>query len=221
MAVTQDLPTRPVSKRGISALKRVGVSALAGVLLAIPVAAVASWPLLPLVSWDIACVVLLTWVWRAIWPLDAEGTAGHAAPEDPTRATADFLILGAAVVSLVAVGFVIGRAASSKGAEQVALAGLGVASVVLSWAVVHTVHTLRYARLYYAGPDGGVDFKQDEPPQYSDFAYLSFTIGMTFQVSDTDLQSADFRRTALRHALLSFAFVAGILASTINLVANL
>ena len=99
--------------------------------------------------------------------------------------------------------------------------GLSLASVVLSWAVVHTVFTLRYARLYYWGPDGGVDFNDDAKPRYSDFAYLAFTIGMTFQVSDTALSANEIRRTTLRHALLSYLFGTGILATAINLVASL
>jgi uncharacterized membrane protein len=99
--------------------------------------------------------------------------------------------------------------------------GLGVASVVLSWALVHTLYTLRYAALYYGEPAGGIDFTSAEPPTYRDFAYLSFTIGMTFQVSDTPVQSPVMRRTVLRHALLSYLFGTGILATTINLVASL
>jgi uncharacterized membrane protein len=73
--------------------------------------------------------------------------------------------------------------------------------------------------MYYE--DGGVDFNERAPPCYTDFAYLAFTIGMTFQVSDTDLQTREFRRVALCHALLSFVFGTGILATTINLVASL
>jgi uncharacterized membrane protein len=101
--------------------------------------------------------------------------------------------------------------------------GLGAGSVVVSWLVVHTIFTLKYARPYYGGDsrEGGVDFENDVRPPYSDFAYLAFTIGMTFQVSDTDLQSAAFRRLALRHALLSYLFGAVILAATINLVAGI
>ena len=75
--------------------------------------------------------------------------------------------------------------------------------------------------LYYADDLGGVDFNQDEPPRYTDFAYLAFTLGMTFQVSDTDLKNHLVRVTALRHALLSYLFGAVILATTINLVAGL
>ena len=87
--------------------------------------------------------------------------------------------------------------------------------------MVHTVFTLRYARLYYTGTDGGVDFHQDDPPRDGDFAHLGFTIGMTFQVSDTDLTTTKVRVTALRHALLSYLFGAVILAATINLIAGL
>jgi uncharacterized membrane protein len=86
---------------------------------------------------------------------------------------------------------------------------------------VHTVFTLRYANLYYSGKAGGIDFNQPDLPTYTDFAYLAFTIGMTFQVSDTSLRSGIIRRTALRHALLSYLFGTGILATTINLVASL
>ncbi len=93
--------------------------------------------------------------------------------------------------------------------------------MVLSWAVVHTVFTLRYAHEYYAAPSGGIDFKNDAPPDYQDFAYVAFTVGMTFQVSDTDVQKRVIRRTILRHALLSYLFGAVILAVTINVVANL
>jgi uncharacterized membrane protein len=96
-----------------------------------------------------------------------------------------------------------------------------VATVALSWLVVHTTFTLRYAMLYYTGKDGGVEFNQATPPRYSDFAYLAFTIGMTFQVSDTDLRTPTIRATALRHALLAYLFGAVILGTTINLVAGL
>jgi hypothetical protein len=83
------------------------------------------------------------------------------------------------------------------------------------------IFTLAYARLYYAEPRGGVNFNEETPPDYRDFAYLSFTIGMTFQVSDTNLETKEIRRTALRHALLSYAFGAGIIATTINLIATI
>ncbi len=93
--------------------------------------------------------------------------------------------------------------------------------MVLSWAVVHTVYALRYARLYYWGTDGGADFHEDALPAFSDFAYLAFTVAMTFQVSDTELNDKEFRRAVLRHSLLSYLFGAVILALVINVVAGL
>jgi uncharacterized membrane protein len=200
---------------------QIGASLVAGLVVAVPVAAATSTGLFPLLAWDLTCAVYLAWVWFAISRCDAERTAELAVPEDPTRRAADGLVLSAAVASLVAVGFVLGSAANDKGATQVALTGLGVLSVALSWAMVHTVFTLRYARLYYTEGDGGIEFNQAEPPDYRDFAYLAFTIGMTFQVSDTDIQTTEIRATVLRHALLSYVFGAGIVASTVNLIANL
>ena len=110
------------------------------------------------------------------------------------------------------------------GATRLLVAGLGVASVSVSWFVVHTLFMLHYALLYYDERTervGGVDFNQHEPPRYTDFAYLAFTIGMTFQVSDTQLTTHPLRATALRHALLSFLFGSVILGATVNLIVSL
>jgi uncharacterized membrane protein len=156
-----------------------------------------------------------------VWHLDAAHTARQAVAEDPGRAATDMLLLTASVASLLAVGLVIVRAGNSSGAAESLQAGLSLASVVLSWSVVRTVFALRYASLYYIGPNDGVDFNQEDPPRYTDFAYMAFTIGMTFQVSDTQLTTAEVRATVLRHALLSYLFGSVILAATINLLAGL
>ncbi|MEA2358421.1 MAG: hypothetical protein QOI62_1681 [Solirubrobacteraceae bacterium] len=213
------IPTRV--DRSIPARTKVLVSIAFGLAVGVPVALLTQVRFGALVTWDAAAAFYLVWVWLTIWPLDATETSERVDRQDPTRAAADLLLLGAATVSLVAVGLVLASAAHASGVAQLLRVGLGLASVVLSWGVVHTVYTLRYAHLYYTGEDGGVDFNQREPPDYRDFAYLSFTIGMTFQVSDTDLQEREIRRTALHHALLSFLFGTGILATTINLVASL
>jgi uncharacterized membrane protein len=197
------------------------VSAAAGVVVAVALGLVASLSLALLVGWDAMCVVYLVWIWCTILHQDADQTAHRATTTDPDRRVTDALVLAAAVASLAAVGSVLLKAAQLQGVAEGLRVGLGLASVVLSWAMVHTVFTLRYAHLYYAGPDGGVDFNDSEPPTYVDFAYLAFTIGMTFQVSDTSLTSRDIRHTALRHSLLSYLFGTGILATTVNLVASL
>jgi uncharacterized membrane protein len=106
------------------------------------------------------------------------------------------------------------------GGGQAALTVLAVLSIVLSWALIQTVFTLRYARLFYA-EGGGIDFNEDDEPDFRDFAYLAVTLGMTYQVSDTDLTSKAVRRTALRHALLSYLFGTVIIAVAINVVAGL
>jgi uncharacterized membrane protein len=93
-------------------------------------------------------------------------------------------------------------------------------TVVLSWAVVQAHFTLHYARLYYTEPVGGVDFNDDGTPDYLDFVYLALTVGMTYQVSDTNLATKKFRRSVTRQALLSYLFGAFIIATTINVVAG-
>ena len=100
------------------------------------------------------------------------------------------------------------------------LTTVAVATVVLAWATVHVVFVLRYADLYYNGEPGGVDFPGDEPPDYRDFVYLGFTVGMTYQVSDTDIHSRDIRRTITRHALISYLFGTVIIGVTINVMAG-
>lgn len=175
----------------------------------------------PLIGWDILAVVFCGWVRSTLWRLDAESTASHARREEPSRDLADLVLVGAAVASLGAVGVVLVGAGSAGGSLKYAEAGLALVSVFVSWTLVHTVFTLKYARLYYAGTPGGIDFNDSGAPDYPDFAYLSFTIGMTFQVSDTNISSKRIRRTALRHALLSFPLGAVIIATAINLVSGL
>jgi uncharacterized membrane protein len=214
-------PATPGTYRGITARTEVAISVLLGVAVAVPVILAFSVPLGLLVGWDLTSLVYVSWLWSTIRNRDAHDTAKRATITDPDRTLTDVLLLSAAVASLVAVGFVLVRAGQTHGAEELLRVGLGVVSVVVSWALVHVVFTLRYAHLYYAGEEGGIDFNQPEPPTYADFAYLAFTIGMTFQVSDTSVRSPVIRRTALRHALLSYLFGTGILATTVNLVAAL
>jgi uncharacterized membrane protein len=175
----------------------------------------------PLIGWDTLALVFCGWVWSTVWRLDAKSTASHASREEPSRDLAGLVLLGAAIASLIAVGVVLLGAGGASGNLKYIQAGLALFSVFVSWTLVHTVFTLKYARLYYSGTPGGIDFNGSGPPDYADFAYLSFTIGMTFQVSDTNIGSKQIRRTALRHAWLSFPLAAVIIATAINLVSGL
>jgi uncharacterized membrane protein len=218
---TPDVPDGTGRASAATATTRVSMAAVAGIGVGTMVALPSSWQIGTLVGWDVAAAVYAAWSWAAIWHRDPAATARLALREDPGRAVADALLLIASTASVLAVAAAIaaGRAGSPGGRDL--HAGLAVASVVLSWTVVQTVFTLHYARLYYSHPAGGIDFNQEAPPRYSDFAYLAFTVGMTFQVSDTDLQTAALRAEALRQALLSYLLGAVILAATINLVAGL
>ena len=187
--------------------------------------AIASLFMLPtasvLLGWDTAVAIYLAWVWNAVWRLDPGLTALLAKREDPSSAVAELMVLAAGIAQLGAVGLALLKAGQATGSLKAYLIALGLLSVVLSWAVVHTVFMLRYARAYYSEPDGGIEFNEKEPPTYLDFAYLSFTMGMTFQVSDTNITSKQIRRIALHHALLSYVFGAVLLGITINVVATL
>lgn len=174
-----------------------------------------------LMGWDIAAVIYLVMVWVAVYRMNAEVTARMAGREDPSNPVAELVVVAASIAALVAVAFALVRAGEAAGSTKALLITLGAASVVVSWLVVHTVYMLRYARSYYSEPMGGIDFNEMDDPAYLDFAYFSFTIGMTFQVSDTNITAKGIRRLALHHAMLSFLFGAVILATAINVFASL
>ncbi len=172
-----------------------------------------------LVGWAVAASGLLIWVWRISWPRDSEGTKQLAEEEGRTHVT-DTVVLCAAVASLAAVVEGLVRS-TSKDAVGVATVVLGVLVVILSWALVNTVFALKYARRYYSGGDGGIDFGQREPPAYSDFAYVAFTVGMSFAVADTQVADTSIRKVALGHALLSYLFGTVVIAVAVSLLTNL
>jgi uncharacterized membrane protein len=180
----------------------------------------ATWSVAVLLGWDTLTLIFLVWVWRTIFLKDAKATEGLALAEDDSRAAADAVILGASLASLVAIFFTLAQAAKASGSHAVLLAALAVISIVLGWAAIQTTFTLMYARLYYGSPKGGIDFEDGEP-DFRDFAYTAFTIGMTYQVSDTQISQKRVRHIVIRHALLSFVFGTTIIAVAINAVANL
>ena len=181
------------------------------------------WQITVLVGWDVTALVVLLRVWLHVWRFDATTTRNWAMLEDDTRPGAELLLLFAGVASLAGVGFAFLKAQDSSDFQEVLLEVMGVVTIVLSWLVVHTTFALRYAHLYYTAPVGGIDFKQGPAyePDYRDFAYTAFTVGMTYQVSDTDVTRRELRHTVLRHAILSFVFGAVIIGTMVNVVAGL
>lgn len=191
-----------------------------GVLVGGVAAFLVPWQAAVLAGWDVASLVLIAWVGLATHRLDAARTAALATREDDSRAATRLTLVAAAVVSLFGVAAALVKAGQVRGGVEIALTVQSVVTVLSGWVLVHLVFMLRYAHLYYEGTPGGIVFHGDDPPDYGDFAYLSFTIGMTYQVSDNDLTSRRIRRVLLRHALLSYFFGTIIVALTINVLAG-
>lgn len=211
-------PRSPHARRQLrliaAAIFGCGVGLLVG-LLADPVYGLAA-------GWVGAASVYVTWVWLVIGRMDPEQTRQHATTEDPGRTLGEMLVLAASVASLGAVALLLVRAHRLQGLTQDAVAALALITVALSWAVIHTRYALRYARVYYSDPVGGIDFHgKVEDARYVDFAYVAFDLGQTFQISDTDLETSQLRGIVLRHTLLSYVFSTVVLATVINLVASL
>ena len=205
---------RLLSVRRASMALAAGIVAGAGaVVLGVP-------ELSALVTWIVAAGLILFWVWRISWPQSPEGTEQLAEAESRSRST-DSAVLIASGVSLAAVVEALVRSSGGQDATAVIAVIASVVAAILSWALVNTVFALKYARIYYQDSDGGFDFKQQNPPRYSDFAYLAFTVGMAFGVTETEPTHSSVRRVVLAHALLSYVFGTGILAVAINLVTNL
>lgn len=202
--------------RNLPSVLRLIAAVVAGLLVMAVTWRLEGWPSIVL-GWVTTVAVYVMGVWVAILPMDESATRQHATREDPGRLLSTVVLLVASVASLAGVAVLL--RATSAGGREVLNAAIGTASVVASWVMVHTLFTLHYARLYYAEAEEPVDFNGDAP-DYQDFAYLAFTLGMTYQVSDTALRRP-VRRAVLRHALLAFLLGAIVLACTVNLVVQL
>ncbi|MDN5766570.1 MAG: DUF1345 domain-containing protein [Humibacillus sp.] len=151
---------------------------------------------------------------------DTASTRQHVDGEDPGARTSDFIIIVVGLLALCGVAVMLVGAGGDRTAQLVD-AVIGVVAVAVGWLCVHTIYTLRYARIYYSSDLPCIDFNQTEPPRYSDFAYFSFNLGMTYQVSDTALRSSDIRRVVFGHCVLAYVFGTVVVASAINLVVGI
>ena len=176
-----------------------------------------------LVGWDIGIAVYLAVVYWLI----AQATTTHhirrqAASEDEGKITMLALTVAAALASIVAI---VVELSGPKGHQPTTLAlALAIVTIVLSWAFIHTIFALHYAHEYFGeGADGqeqGLQFPGDDEPDYWDFVYFSFVIGMTFQVSDVVITSKMIRRLAVAHGIVSFVFNVALLALMVNIAAT-
>ena len=206
------------------ALRRLILAAAAGLVVALALALFVAWQVAVLSGWDAAALTFLLGVGPMIFRADGPHTELSAMHEDPTRDTARLLLVDASAASLLAVGFVLGVASRASGGERVALITLATLTVVLSWTLVNTMFALHYAHLYYSLSLDSIDFGGTAltgRPDYGDFAYLAFTIGMTYQVSDTALRGRQMRRSVLHQAVLSYLFGVVIVATGVSIIAGL
>ncbi|TRW46727.1 DUF1345 domain-containing protein [Georgenia yuyongxinii] len=210
---------RTTRESGPSAVVRLAAAAVLGSGAGLAAGGAAGWRTGLLVGWIVGAAVYAGWMWLTLGRMDGAATAAHAAREVPGRAVAHLLVLGSAVASLGAVALLLAHGPGPRSAAE--QAALSVLSVGLAWAVVHTAFTARYADLYYGSGDRPIDFGDTVQPRYVDFAYLAFTVGMTFQVSDTQLRSGAMRAAVLGHALISYVLGVVAIAATVNLVAGL
>jgi uncharacterized membrane protein len=183
-----------------------------------------AWQLAVVGGWDAAAVAFLATVWPIIARADSVHAQQLSAREDQTRGAATALLIGASVASLLGVAFALGLAGRQSDTRQLLLIAAALLTVTLSWTVINTVYTLRYAHLHFASTAEGIAFGDaggQERPDYRDFAYIAFTIGMTYQVSDTTVRDRRIRRTVLSHAILSYVFGVVIVAGSVNLIAGL
>jgi uncharacterized membrane protein len=169
-----------------------------------------------LVGIAVAGFVFVTFGWTVLRRLTWQETEAFAGSQDPSRTTDELMVVGVAVASLGGIAAFLVTSGSSSDTWVAAVAVLGVA---MAWASLHLMYAARYAKLYYgAKVDRPIDFNSVEPPSYKDFLYFSYNLGMTYQVSDTSVQSSEIRSVVLGHCLLSYVFGTAILATTINLV---
>ncbi|OUC14490.1 MAG: hypothetical protein B0A82_11600 [Alkalinema sp. CACIAM 70d] len=188
------------------------------------------WMALPtriLLLWDVAMVSFLSITWWTILRATPDAMRQRAQQQDAGRVVILGTITAIACISILAITFLL-RDKGQQGELLVLHLGLSILTIVGSWMLVHTVFALHYAFAYYQNDEqqpsqkaAGIDFPSDAEPDYWDFLYFSFVIGMTSQVSDTAISSRAIRRLALGHGILSFFFNTTVIAMSINIVAGL
>jgi uncharacterized membrane protein len=171
-----------------------------------------------LVGWDVGVALYLVLAAHLISGSDVRGIRERAAGEDEGKLTILALTVSAALASLGAIVAELGSTGAARRPPHVALAAL---TIMLSWAFIHTIFALHYAHEFYDETAGGISFPGGVPePDYWDFVYFSFVIGMTSQVSDVAVTSRSIRRTVGVHGVVSFVFNAALLALSVNIAAS-
>jgi len=179
--------------------------------------------------WDSGMFSFLILTWAVMLNITPAMMRRKARMNDERQVVILGLITTAACASLLAIGYIMRESKNAARNILVWHLGLSIATIVGSWLLVHTIFAVHYAHGYYQADDktpfeeevGGLDFPRTPEPDYWDFLYYSFVIGMTSQVSDIQITKSSMRRLSLIHGVLSFFFNTTILAMTINIIAGL
>lgn len=202
-----------------TASRRLLVSLAAGLLVGLLLALLVAGPLAWLAGIAAMAVSFLVTGLVALWPMDPDATADHISSQELSPWVHEVMVL---VVVLGGLAGVVALILTADTSIRGATAAVGLLGVFCLWAMLHLMYATRYAHLHLADPDHGIDFNNaDVQPCYRDFLYFSYNLGMTYQVSDTDVGSTALRSVILRHCVLSWVFGTVILAATINLVAGI
>ena len=174
-----------------------------------------------LTGWDLAIALYLGLAFHLMGNHGVQRIRRDAAMQDEGQFVILACTVAAALASLAAIFALLGT--SANGAQRPpSHVILATVTILLSWAFIHTIFALHYAHEFYDETDGrGMAFPGGDPhPDYWDFVYFSFVIGMTSQVSDVAITSKVIRRTAFAHGVVSFLFNAALLALTVNIAAG-
>ena len=209
-----------------SAKQRLGTALLVAAIAFLVQPDSISWHTRAVASWDLGALTYLGLAWMLIGRTDARGTRDHALAQDQSGYVIFLFVVGAACASIVAIGFVAGTIRDLPFWARAWHLALTITALVSSWLLIQTVFALHYAHRYYAGPHGQsaatapLVFPGGREPDFLDFAYYSFVVGMTSQVSDVAVASRSMRRLTMIHGILAFMFNIAVLALSINIIAS-
>jgi len=181
-----------------------------------------------LLAWNAGVILFIVLILVMMARSDATNIRDHSSAEEEGRFTVLTLVIAAASMVLIAIGVEIFKSKEMQGASRALRLALTFVTVINSWLFVHIVFAIYYAHEYHAmiksrhkGARGGLDFPGESMPDYWDFMYFAFTIGMTAQTSDVVVTSRLMRRLVIVHGLVSFIFTTAVIALTVNLGAQL
>jgi uncharacterized membrane protein len=189
-----------------------------------------SLPTRAVMAWDSFAIMILALAWLTLAITTQKELRAHARVQDLSRIVLFVFVVSAACIALFAVGYLLRARVPELHTAAKSTVLLALSTVALSWGLLHTLYSLHYAHIFYGDSDDpnddngleeGLDFPSERMPDYFDFAYFSFVIGMTCQVSDVQVRSGRMRRVVLVHGILAFGFNTFILALLINIVSGL